>query len=113
MSSIYPKYTVYKITNLKNLKIYEKTGEIKPIWYIGQHIQEKERDLYFCSSEILNWAYKKHGRSIFLRIILYEFDTFNKMNRKEKELVNQDIANNLLWYNQKEGGLNGQQNERN
>ena len=57
-------YTVYKITNLKNNKVY-----------IGAHKTKNIDDDYFGSGTYLRTAVKKHGKWSFRKKILAIFDT--------------------------------------
>ena len=85
-------YTVYKITNLINNKIY-----------IGCHKTLNLDDEYMGSGKILHRAFAKHGIENFKKEILSVFDNKEEMFKKEKELV----FVNESTYNIKEGGCGG------
>ena len=85
-------YTVYKITNLINNKIY-----------IGCHKTLNLDDGYMGSGKILHRAFAKHGVENFKKEILFVFDNKEEMFKKEKELV----LVNESTYNIKEGGCGG------
>lgn len=91
-------YLIYKMTNLINGK-----------YYIGQHQTENPLDDYIGSGFYLNRAESAYGLSSFVKTILFDFDNFNLMNNKEKELV--QLSNcfpyDQMSYNLKEGGSNG------
>lgn len=69
-------YTVYKITNLINNKIY-----------IGQHQTLDLNDTYMGSGKLIKAAIRKYGKVNFTKEVLGVFDTPEEMNAREKELV--------------------------
>jgi len=69
-------YLVYKITNLVNGK-----------YYIGQHQTKNPYDDYIGSGKLIKRAIKKYGLTCFIKEFLFDFDSFEKMNNKEKELI--------------------------
>ena len=91
-------YLIYKITNNINGK-----------YYIGQHQTNDPYDDYMGSGKILNYAKNKYGLSAFSKNILFDFDNFDEMKNKKKELV--QLSNcypyDQMSYNLKEGGNNG------
>lgn len=91
-------YLVYKITNLVNGK-----------YYIGQHQTKNPYDDYIGSGKLIKRAVKKYGLSCFIKEFLFDFDSFEKMNNKEKELVPLSMCYpyNQMSYNLNEGGYNG------
>lgn len=95
-------YLIYKIENLLNGK-----------YYIGQHQTTNVFDDYDGSGKYLHRAYKKYGIENFKKTILFDFDNFDDMNNKEKELVPllSCASNNPMCYNLKEGGSNGRLSE--
>ena len=86
-------YLVYQTTNLLNGKIY-----------IGQHQTDNLNDGYIGSGVELNLDIKKFGRDNFKREILFDFDSFEEMDNKERELVNEDFVARTDTYNMKVGG---------
>ena len=96
--SLQTHFLIYKITNNVNGK-----------YYIGQHKTEDPYDDYMGSGDIIQAAIHKHGLSCFTKEILFDFDNFEDMNNKEKELVPLSACypNNKMSYNLKEGGSAG------
>lgn len=90
------KYTVYKITNTINNKIY-----------IGVHQTVDVDDNYMSSSKIVSAAITKYGTECFIKEILYYCDTPEDMYLKEAELVNAAFVGRDDTYNIKEGGVGG------
>lgn len=91
-------YLIYKIINLNNGK-----------YYIGQHKTKNPLDEYMGSGHFLKKAIKKEGIDSFVKVILKDYDNFDDMNNKEKELVSVSncFPQNPNTYNLIEGG-NGQ-----
>jgi hypothetical protein len=90
------KYIVYKITNTKNKKIY-----------IGKHQTENINDGYFGSGVALEKAIKKYGKDLFIKKILFIFETEDEMNTKEKEIVTEKFIAKKNNYNMGVGGEGG------
>lgn len=90
------KYTVYKTINLLNGK-----------FYIGKHQTENENDSYLGSGKALRNAIKKHGKCNFKKEILFVFDNEQDMNKKEKELITEELVNHPQCYNIGVGGEGG------
>jgi len=86
-------YIIYKTTNLINNKIY-----------IGQHQTYNINDSYIGSGTHLLLAIKKYGKLNFKREILFSFNTFDEMNNKEIEIVNEDFIKLNNTYNKVLGG---------
>ena len=97
--SINKHFIIYKIYNILNNK-----------YYIGQHQTDNVYDTYMGSGDLIQAAIIKYGIENFIKIILFDFDNFEEMNEKEKELVPLSACYpyNKMSYNLKEGGINGQ-----
>lgn len=89
-------YLIYKTTNLLNGK-----------FYIGKHQTENKDDSYLGSGVALEKAIKKYGRNNFIREILFECDSEEEMNQKEKEIITDDLIKNKNCYNIGLGGEGG------
>lgn len=88
-------YLIYRIDNLENGK-----------HYIGQHHTENPLDSYVGSGKIIRRAVEKEGVENFVKTILFDFDNFEEMNEKEKELVplSDCYPHDPMSYNILEGG---------
>ena len=89
-------YLIYKTTNLINGKIY-----------IGQHQSNDVNDGYFGSGHFLKSDVKKFGIENFKTEILYDFNTFEEMDNKEREIVNEEFVAKPDTYNLIVGGSDG------
>lgn len=89
-------YTIYKITNMINGKIY-----------IGLHKTKKLNDGYMGSGKMISYAIKKHGLENFKKEILFTFDNEKDMINKEIELVTEEFCLRKDTYNLAKGGGDG------
>lgn len=90
------RYTIYKITNKLNGKIY-----------IGKHQTENPNDPYYGSGKAIKDAIRKHGKENFIKEILFDFDTEDAMNLKERELITEEFVAREDTYNLGVGGEGG------
>ncbi len=89
-------YTIYKITNKINGKIY-----------IGKHQTKDLNDGYMGSGKRLRHALNKYGIENFEKEILFQFVTEEEMNSKEAELVTEEFCLREDTYNMCPGGKGG------
>ncbi len=89
-------YTVYKITNIINDKIY-----------IGKHQTKDLNDGYMGSGKHLRRAIVKYGIENFKKEMLFQFDSEAAMNAKEAELVTEEFCLREDTYNLCPGGKGG------
>lgn len=87
-------YTVYKITNLINDKIY-----------VGVHITDNLNDSYMGSGVNIKRAISKYGIKNSKKEYLSIFDNENEMFQMESEIVNKDFIKSLESYNISLGGV--------
>lgn len=90
------KYTVYKITNLINNKIY-----------VGVHKTSNLEDGYMGSGLNIKRAIKKYGVDNFKKEYLAIFDNETDMFDMESKIVNSEFIENCQTYNIVEGGNGG------
>lgn len=89
-------FTVYKITNNVNGKIY-----------IGMHQTDTLVNNYMGSGTYLNNAKKKHGVWNFSKEYLYFLNSYEEMCSKEREIVNEEFLKRNDVYNLALGGYGG------
>lgn len=89
-------YTIYKVTNKINGKIY-----------IGKHQTKDLNDGYMGSGKHLRYSISKYGIENFEKEILFQFDNETDMNAKEAELVTEEFCLREDTYNLCPGGNGG------
>lgn len=95
-SKICKYYTIYKLINKINNKIY-----------IGKHKTNDLNDGYLGSGKIILKALSKYGKENFSKEYLFIFDSEDEMNAKEREIVNEDFITREDTYNLVLGGHGG------
>lgn len=95
-------FTVYKITNNINGKIY-----------IGAHSTKNLNDNYMGSSKHLLADIKIFGKSNFIKETLFIYNNKIDMLKKEAELVNKEFCYRNDTYNRMIGGITGSFNFEN
>lgn len=86
-------YTVYRITNIINNKIY-----------IGIHATDDLDDGYMGSGDKIKEAIKKHGVENFKKEILFVYNTLDAALLTESEIVDEDFIKRTDTYNITLGG---------
>jgi hypothetical protein len=89
-------YYLYEIKNTVNNKIY-----------VGVHQTKDMDDGYMGSGTVINKAYEKYGKDMFVKTILEYFDSRDAMINREKEIVNEDFLARDDTYNVRRGGTGG------
>lgn len=89
-------YTIYKVTNKINGKVY-----------IGKHQTVNPMDGYYGSGRAIKNAIKKHGKENFEKDVLFIFETEHEMDIKEKELITEEFVLREDTYNLGVGGEGG------
>ena len=87
--------------------IYLTTNTINQKKYIGKHSTDDLDDGYLGSGKALKMAIRKYGRESFIKQILFVFDTQEDMDKKEAELIGEEVAKNTHYYNMSPGGEGG------
>ena len=87
--------------------VYETTNLVNGRKYIGCHKTNHIDDGYLGSGTLLKRAINKHGEHNFSRKDLFVFDNEQDMFDKEKELITQEVLDDLNYYNVNSGGKGG------
>ena len=89
-------YIIYKTTNLLNGR-----------FYIGMHITSNLDDGYLGSGRRIKAEIKKYGRENFKRVVLEELHSKEALVQRESELVTEELREDPLCLNLKNGGEGG------
>ena len=84
--------------------IYKITNNIDGNVYIGKHKTNDKNDGYMGSGLYLRHAQEKYGIENFTKEILFECSSEEEMDKKERELVNEDFVKRDDTYNIALGG---------
>jgi group I intron endonuclease len=87
--------------------VYKTVNKINGKFYIGKHQTSVLEDGYMGSGINLKKAIKKYGIENFEREILYVYDNIADMERKERELITEDLIKSEQCYNIALGGQGG------
>ena len=74
--------------------------------YVGQHKTLNPYDNYMGSGVLIQKAISKYGKQNFKKDILFDFLTYEEMNAKEAEIVNDAFVQRDDTYNLMPGGAN-------
>lgn len=91
----------------KHYLVYKTTNDLNGMYYIGKHATTNPNDSYLGSGVYLTRAIEKYGKEHFHKEILFDFDTEEEMNAKERELVNENLVKDETCYNLMLGGEGG------
>jgi len=83
---------------------YKITNNLNNHFYYGVHSTDNLEDGYMGSGTRLHYAYKKYGIENFTKEILKFFDTREKANEYEAEIVNEELIKDENCYNVVKGG---------
>lgn len=84
--------------------VYKTTNTVNGHFYYGVHNTDNLDDGYLGSGTALKKAIKKYGVDNFKREIIKFCDTYDEAFEYEHELVNEELINNRMCYNQQIGG---------
>jgi group I intron endonuclease len=87
--------------------IYKITNKINNKFYIGAHKTEDLNDGYMGSGKILKRAINKYRIDNFIKEILFQCNSEEKMFQKEKEIITEELIKDKTCYNLKVGGEGG------
>lgn len=92
----------------KHFIIYKTTNLLNGRYYIGMHEAACVDDGYLGSGRRIKAEIKKYGRENFKREIIKELGTRQEMIEAEAMLVTEDLRQDPLCLNLKNGGSGGQ-----
>jgi hypothetical protein len=87
--------------------LYKTTCVVNNKYYIGAHSTNNIDDGYMGSGKYLKNSIKKYGKENFKRDILYFLESYSELLNKEEEIVTDDLLNDCLCMNLKQGGSGG------
>jgi hypothetical protein len=91
--------------------IYKTTNLINGKYYIGMHSTDNVNDGYVGSGKRLWYSIKKYGKENFKCEILEMLPNRNSLKEKEKEIINEDLLNDVMCMNIQPGGGGGFSNK--
>jgi hypothetical protein len=96
MSDMNKYYVIYRVTNKLNSR-----------FYIGMHTTNNPNDGYLGSGKRIKAEVKKYGKDNFVKEILEYLPNREALANREKEIVNEELLQNPLCLNLKNGGEGG------
>ena len=87
--------------------IYKTTNIINGKYYIGMHSTDNLKDGYVGIGKRLWYSIKKYGKENFKCEILEILPNRNSLKEKEKEIINEDLLNDIMCMNIQPGGGGG------
>lgn len=87
--------------------IYKTTNNLNGCFYIGMHSTENANDGYLGSGRRIKAEVKKYGKENFVREILEYLSSRESLEKREAEIVTEDLLKDPLCLNLKNGGEGG------
>jgi hypothetical protein len=84
--------------------LYKTTCAITGNFYIGAHSAPNLEDGYLGSGKRLRYSIQKHGKENHVRETLETFFTREELMKREREVVNDEILQNMQCMNLAKGG---------
>ena len=87
--------------------IYKTTCNLNGKYYIGMHSTSDLEDGYMGSGKRLRYSIRKYGIENHTKEILEFLDDRDSLNKREAEIINEELINDPLCMNLKCGGQGG------
>lgn len=95
---------VENISNKAYHYFYKITNRINGMFYYGIHSTNDLDDGYMGSGKRIRAAIKKYGIENFTKEIIKFFNSLQELSDYERDVVNEDLLNNVKCYNLVKGG---------